>query len=210
MRGPGTHGDRRPRWRRSVLQADEVRRAEWRTISGVQCVGGGRDRRLVGLAGGSDDAQGESDACEVDLDECKGAPCKNGGTCKDGAGTYTCDCAAGFGGDQCENELDECAVAPCKNGGTCTDGLASFTCSCALGYDGPTCSGEPTMRRSTSFVVRARSRRSSRTRPPFRVAASPKTATMRGRHGPYQGTATHSGAGSGRQTFGTGTTSNDV
>jgi hypothetical protein len=44
-----------------------------------------------------------------------------------------------------------------------------------------TSSGEPTMRRSTSFVVRARSRRSSRTRPPFSVAASPSTATIRAR-----------------------------
>ena len=42
-----------------------------------------------------------------------------------------------------------------------------------------TSSGEPTMRRSTSFVVRARSRRSSRTSPPFSVAASPSTATIR-------------------------------
>jgi hypothetical protein len=43
-------------------------------------------------------------------------------------------------------------------------------------------STEPTMRRSTSFVVRARSIRSSRTSPPFSVAASPSTATTPDRH----------------------------
>lgn len=49
--------------------------------------------------------------------------------------------------------------------------------------EGPsTFSGASTIRRSMSLVVRARLRRTSRTRPPFSVAVSPNTATMRARN----------------------------
>ena len=38
----------------------------------------------------------------VDINECAGDPCLNGGTCTDGVNSYTCSCAAGFTGKDCE------------------------------------------------------------------------------------------------------------
>ena len=38
----------------------------------------------------------------VDLDECEGDPCLNGGECKDEASAYSCSCVAGFTGVNCE------------------------------------------------------------------------------------------------------------
>ena len=38
----------------------------------------------------------------VDLDECLGITCRNGGTCQDGVNEYTCRCAEGYEGDFCE------------------------------------------------------------------------------------------------------------
>ena len=37
-----------------------------------------------------------------DIDECKSAPCKNGGICENDKGTFTCKCNAGFTGHLCE------------------------------------------------------------------------------------------------------------
>ena len=34
---------------------------------------------------------------------CAGVTCENGGTCVDGAGSYTCECVRGWGGDLCED-----------------------------------------------------------------------------------------------------------
>ena len=38
----------------------------------------------------------------VDINECAGDPCLNGGTCTDGVNSYTCSCTAGFTGKECE------------------------------------------------------------------------------------------------------------
>ena len=38
----------------------------------------------------------------TDFDDCVGDPCENGGTCQDGANSYTCECADGFEGDNCQ------------------------------------------------------------------------------------------------------------
>ena len=40
-----------------------------------------------------------------DIDDCKDKPCDNGGTCKDGIGTYKCVCPTGFTGADCEKSL---------------------------------------------------------------------------------------------------------
>ena len=77
--------------------------------------------------------------CEIDVDECAGDPCENGGACTDGIASFTCDCPPGFTGATCEIDVDECANDPCENGGACTDGIASFTCDCPPGFTGATC-----------------------------------------------------------------------
>ena len=38
----------------------------------------------------------------VDIDECSGVTCQNGGTCVDGINGYTCNCVAGYTGTHCE------------------------------------------------------------------------------------------------------------
>lgn len=73
------------------------------------------------------------------IDDCAALPCKNGGICTDGNGTFTCACAPGFMGATCEVNVDNCSPNPCKNGGTCADGADSFTCSCQVGYQGELC-----------------------------------------------------------------------
>jgi EGF-like domain len=35
--------------------------------------------------------------CEVNVDECAGSPCLNGGTCVDGVNNYTCQCDTRYG-----------------------------------------------------------------------------------------------------------------
>ena len=74
-----------------------------------------------------------------EVDDCASQPCKNGGTCHDGVGSYTCECAHGWTGENCEINADDCASNPCKNGGTCHDGVGSYTCECAKGFLGDNC-----------------------------------------------------------------------
>ncbi len=81
--------------------------------------------------------------CEIDIDDCAGDPCLNGGTCADGVNGFSCNCAPGYDGDTCEIDIDECAGDPCKNGGICTDAVDDFSCDCPTGYDGKDCSGNP-------------------------------------------------------------------
>lgn len=38
-----------------------------------------------------------------DMDECLSNPCQNGGTCQDGASSYTCVCPQGYKGMRCDN-----------------------------------------------------------------------------------------------------------
>ena len=58
--------------------------------------------------------------CQIDIDECEGDPCQNGGTCVDGVAEYTCLCQLGYTGHNCEQEIDECLeYSPCQNGATC-------------------------------------------------------------------------------------------
>lgn len=59
--------------------------------------------------------------CELEIDECESTPCRNGATCHDQVGLYTCECIPGFEGLDCEVNIDECASAPCLNNGTCND-----------------------------------------------------------------------------------------
>ncbi|KAL1022074.1 hypothetical protein UPYG_G00021880 [Umbra pygmaea] len=70
-----------------------------------------------------------------DGDACESNPCIHNGICKDGIGTYTCFCMAGFQGFNCEIAIPE--LCENKNGGCahfCKVNKASVECSCADGY----------------------------------------------------------------------------
>ena len=38
----------------------------------------------------------------LDIDDCSGRPCQNGGVCTDRVNDFSCRCAAGFEGKRCE------------------------------------------------------------------------------------------------------------
>lgn len=59
--------------------------------------------------------------CEVNIDDCAGAPCQHGGTCHDEVGAFTCECPAGFEGERCEVNRDECALNVCVHATDCED-----------------------------------------------------------------------------------------
>ena len=40
--------------------------------------------------------------CELEIDECKGLLCSNGGTCKEGLGYARCVCPTGYYGTHCD------------------------------------------------------------------------------------------------------------
>ena len=54
--------------------------------------------------------------CELEVDECAGGPCSNGGTCTDLRADYSCACALGFTGKSCEVDINECESSPCQHG----------------------------------------------------------------------------------------------
>ena len=43
--------------------------------------------------------------CLIDVDECLGNPCGNGGSCDDGVNSFTCRCVTGFAGTTCETGM---------------------------------------------------------------------------------------------------------
>lgn len=48
--------------------------------------------------------------CEINIDDCPGHNCQNGGTCIDGLNSYTCECPPTFTGEFCGSDVDECAM----------------------------------------------------------------------------------------------------
>lgn len=72
------------------------------------------------------------------MDECSVRPsvCKNGATCINTVGSYSCICVNGWSGPDCSENIDDCAGAACFNGATCHDRVGSFYCQCAPGKTG--------------------------------------------------------------------------
>ncbi|KAH3730367.1 hypothetical protein DPMN_056351, partial [Dreissena polymorpha] len=62
------------------------------------------------------------------INECTTSnPCRNGGSCNNAVGSYTCACNPGYSGTNCSTDVDECAgINPCMNSGTCTNAVGSF------------------------------------------------------------------------------------
>lgn len=60
--------------------------------------------------------------CNINIDECAGDPCHNGGTCQDGINGFSCRCPEGYHDPTCLSEVDECDSNPCIHG-VCRDGL---------------------------------------------------------------------------------------
>nr|XP_006815031.1 PREDICTED: protein crumbs homolog 1-like [Saccoglossus kowalevskii] len=66
--------------------------------------------------------------------------CRNGGTCTNLPGSYSCDCASGFRGTSCNEDINECnELEDACIHGTCTNTFGSYTCMCNVGYTGATC-----------------------------------------------------------------------
>ncbi|XP_012505916.1 PREDICTED: protein crumbs homolog 1 isoform X2 [Propithecus coquereli] len=93
--------------------------------------------------------------CEEDINECSSNPCRNGGTCENLPGNYTCRCPSDdlsgtfYGGRDCSDVLLGCTRRPCLNSGTCVphfhDGQHGFSCLCPPGYAGSSCGAVTTL-----------------------------------------------------------------
>ncbi|EDW24017.1 GL23608 [Drosophila persimilis] len=77
--------------------------------------------------------------CAESIDQCRGQPCHNGGTCESGAGWFRCLCAQGFSGPDCRINVNECSPQPCQGGATCIDGIGGYSCICPPGRHGLRC-----------------------------------------------------------------------
>uniref|UniRef100_A0A6Q2XIC2 Delta-like protein n=1 Tax=Esox lucius TaxID=8010 RepID=A0A6Q2XIC2_ESOLU len=71
--------------------------------------------------------------CHENINDCVTSPCKNGGTCIDGIGSFQCFCLDGW------EDVNDCSRNPCKNGGQCLDLVNDFYCQCQDDWKGKTC-----------------------------------------------------------------------
>lgn len=78
--------------------------------------------------------------CEINVDDCQGDPCLNGGTCVDHVNRFRCQCVPGYVGLLCQDKVDYCLAKPCANGGQCKPGTNDYRCYCKAGFTGKDCS----------------------------------------------------------------------
>ncbi|CAH1785690.1 unnamed protein product [Owenia fusiformis] len=108
--------------------------------------------------------------CDIEINECEVNPgiCLNGGTCRNTAGSYECECLETHLGSTCQYE-NKCSVNStfCFNGGTCVldgeyknetyEGPPSFICRCTNEYKPPNCeqpvTGELTQSNNIPLIV---------------------------------------------------------
>lgn len=80
--------------------------------------------------------------CETDVDECLVLSnlCKNGATCTNFVGGYTCRCINGWEGVDCATNTDDCLTqdgsSKCLHSGICIDRVGKFDCFCTPNYTG--------------------------------------------------------------------------
>ncbi|XP_025107964.1 delta-like protein A isoform X2 [Pomacea canaliculata] len=58
--------------------------------------------------------------CSTDMDECAQGICRNGATCTNVPGSYSCACTQYFSGKNCEQVSSLCYSGPCQHGGSCS------------------------------------------------------------------------------------------
>jgi hypothetical protein len=62
------------------------------------------------------------------------------GVCRDGVGSYACECVEGYDGSACNQTRTYCAPDSCQRGGECVDFIGEFQCRCPAGWGGGDCS----------------------------------------------------------------------
>ncbi|XP_036987920.2 protein jagged-2 isoform X1 [Artibeus jamaicensis] len=77
--------------------------------------------------------------CHENVDDCRGQPCHNGGTCIDEVDAFRCFCPSGWEGELCDTNPNDCLPDPCHSRGRCYDLVNDFYCACEDGWKGKTC-----------------------------------------------------------------------
>lgn len=65
--------------------------------------------------------------CELALEPCASAPCRNGGRCIGGSGWWACECTPGWTGDTCATRAPVCTPA-CPASATCVSDPPRCVC----------------------------------------------------------------------------------
>ena len=77
--------------------------------------------------------------CAINIDDCKGVICENGGNCVDLLQNWICECPQGVSGRFCEVLVDHCSPNTCRNSGICISSAANYSCVCEREFYGVNC-----------------------------------------------------------------------